>query len=305
MITPKQIEIALHKWKPWDESVIAARQKLGFRPDFTNDELKSWEKNGGWEKLREVAIQVLQDLILPSSFALYWMACFYSDYDPKKTASYTRIKLPQRALAWAIDERQPGAFLLRLIGTKAYKLGKSGKVDVDTSDPERILPPYPIELLIPSIGPMALGILSKPSLASGVIPIIDVAFALTHVFAPIPDTPPSPYIVVRIPLFAPSPNWRWLRMQLDAIEKWLKVVGQHPLGAALKGIRRERFYWKEQAIETLLNAVDKKAAIHEIEEIELQRELRRVRYPSKIEVRKIKTRVRKRVAVWAREAGIS
>ncbi len=94
-------------------------------------------------------------------------------------------------------------------------------------------------------------------------------------------------------------------MQVDAIEKWLKVVGEHPLRVALKGERRERFYWKEQALEKLVNALDKKAALHEVEEVELQRELSLVRHPSKAEERKIKTRVRKRVAIWAKEAGIS
>lgn len=304
MVTPKQIEIALHKWDPWGESVMTARQTLGFRPNFTGDELKTWEKNGGWEKVRKVVLQVLQNLILPSSFAPYWMACFYSDYDPKKPANYNRIRLPQRAHAWATAERQAGAFLIRLAGTKAYKLDQSGKVNIDTSDPERILPSYPLEVLIPSVGPLGFGILNNPSETSEVTPIIRPPFAVAQILAPTPDTPPSPYITVRIPLFAPSPDWRWLRMQFDAIERWLKVVGEHPLRAALKGERGERFYWKEQAMEKLVNALDKKAALHEVEEIELQRELRKIRRPFKAEERKIKTRVRKRVAVWAREAGI-
>ena len=233
------------------------------------------------------------------------MACFYSDYDAQKPATYSRIRLPQRAHAWATAERQPGAVLVRLVGTKAYKLDQSGKVNIDTSDPERILPPYPIEVLIPSIGPVGFGLLNNLSEASEVIPIIRLPFAVAHTFAPTPGTSLSPYITVRIPLFAPTPNWRWLRMQFDAIERWLKVVGEHPLRAALKGERGERFYWKEQAMEKLVNALDKKAALHEVEEIELQRELRKIRRPSKAEERKIKTRVRKRVAVWAKEVGIS
>ena len=93
-------------------------------------------------------------------------------------------------------------------------------------------------------------------------------------------------------------------MEFDAIEKWLGAVGEHPLQAALKGKRRERFYWKEQAMEKLANALDKKVAIHEVEEIELVRELSRISHSSKAEERKIRTRVRKRVAVWAREAGV-
>lgn len=305
MVTPKQIEIALHEWDPWVESIMKARQALGFRPDFTEDELKIWEKNGGWEKARKMVVQVLQNLVLPSSFAPYWMACFYSDYDPQEPATYNHIRLPQRAHAWATTERQPGAFLLRLVGTKAYKLDQSGKVNIDTSDPERILPPYPIEVLIPSIGPVGFGLLNNPSEASEVIPIIRLPFAVAHTFAPTPGTSLSPYITVRIPLFAPSPNWRWLRMQFDAIEKWLKVVGEHPLRAALKGKRRERFYWKEQAMEKLANALDKKAALHEVEEIELLWELSRINHPSKAETKKIKARVHKRVTIWARQAGIS
>jgi hypothetical protein len=58
-------------------------------------------------------------------------------------------------------------------------------------------------------------------------------------------------------------------------------------------------------MEKLANALDKKAAIHEVEEIELVRELARISHPSKAEERKIRTRVRKRVAVWAKGAGIS
>jgi hypothetical protein len=305
VVTPKQIEIALHEWKPWGESIITARQMLGFRPNFSKDELKVWEKNEGWENVRQVVVKVLQDLVLPPSFAPYWMACFYSDYDPQKPATYSHIRLPQRAHAWTTAERQPGAVLVRLVGTKAYKLDQSGKVNIDTSDPERILPPYPVEMLIPSIGPVGFGMLNNPSEASEVIPIIRLPFAVAHTFAPTSDTTPSPHITVRIPLFAPSPNWRWLRMEFDAIEKWLKVVGEHPLRVALRGKRRERFYWKEQAMEKLANALNKKAAIHEVEEIELVRELARISHPSKAEERKIRTRVRKRVAVWAKEAGIS
>ena len=305
MVTPKQIEIALHEWDPWGESIITARQTLGFRPNFSKDELKAWEESGGWEKLRELVVQVLQNLVLPSSFVPYWMACFYSDYDPQEPATYHRIRLPQRAHAWATAERQAGAFLIRLVGTKAYKLDRSGKVNIDTSDPERILPPYPLEVLIPSVGPPGFGILNNPGEVSEVTPIIRLPFATVQIFTPTPDTPPSPYITFRLPLFAPSPNWRWLRMQLDAIERWLKVVGEHPLQAMLKGKRGERFYWKEQALEKLANASDKKAVLHEVEEVELQRELSLVKHPSKAEERKIKTRVRKRVAVWAKEAGIS
>jgi hypothetical protein len=58
-------------------------------------------------------------------------------------------------------------------------------------------------------------------------------------------------------------------------------------------------------LEKLVNALDKKAALHEVEEVELQRELSLVRHPSKAEERKIRLRVRKRVAIWAKEAGIS
>ena len=54
-----------------------------------------------------------------------------------------------------------------------------------------------------------------------------------------------------------------------------------------------------------MNALDKKAALHEVEEVELHRELSLVRHPSKAEERKIRLRVRKRVAIWAKEAGIS
>ncbi len=54
-----------------------------------------------------------------------------------------------------------------------------------------------------------------------------------------------------------------------------------------------------------MNALDKKAALHEVEEVELQRELSLVRHLSKAEERKIRLRVRKRVAIWAKEAGIS
>jgi hypothetical protein len=96
------------------------------------------------------------------------------------------------------------------------------------------------------------------------------------------------------------------------------MVGEHPLQTALKGERRERFYWKEQAIEKLINASDKKQALKEIEDLELAREgisgadmekAKQIqdddmRKSEMAKMRKIKTRVRKRVAVWAKEAGI-
>ena len=166
------------------------------------------------------------------------------------------------------------------------------------------MPPYPIEVLIPSIVPFSFGVLNKPSETSEVIPIIGLPFTVKHIFAPAPAKAPSPYITIRIPLFAPSPGWRWLRMEFDALERWLKEVGEHPLQAALKGKRGERFYSKEQAMEKLANALDKKAALHEVEEIELRTELSRISHPSKAEEMMIKRRVRKRVAVWAREAGV-
>ena len=304
MVTPSQIEVALHKWGLWNESIAMARREVSFRPDFSEDELKKWEEDDGWEKAWEMADQVLKNLVLPASFASYWMACFCSDYDPRKVTSYRRIRLPQRAKAKASYEREPGAFLIQAVGTKTYKLDKKGRVRTEVTDPERTLPPYPVEMLIPSILPLSLGIFSKPSETSEVIPIINIPFAKVIIFTPAPGTLPSPYITIRVPLFAPNPDWRWLRMQFDAVQRWLKVVGEHPLAETLRGERRERFYWKEQAIEKLASAQDEKAAIREVEEIELDRERRIAGYLSKSEERKIKTRVRKRVAFWAREAGI-
>jgi len=305
MVTPKQIEVALHKWSLWNESVLKARQELGFRLDFTEDELRKWEGDGGWEKAWEVVDQVLKNFVLPSSFAFYWLACFCSDYDPRKVTSYRRIKLPQRAIAKAIDERQPGAFLVRLVGTKTYKLDKNGTVRIEITDPERMLPPCPVEVLIPSLVPFSFGVFAKPGKATKAIPIIGIPFTKIFVFTTAPGTLPSPYITIRIPLFAPVPDWRWLRMQFDAVQRWLKVIGEHPLAEALKGERREKFYWKEQVIEKLVNAPDKKTALSEIKKMELDRERKKAGFWSKKEERKARTRVRKRVAAWAREAGIT
>ena len=303
MVTPSQIEIALHKWDMWNESIAMARREVGFRPDFAEDELRKWEEGGGWRKAWAVAERVLRDLLLPTSFSPYWMACFCSDYDSRKPATYSRIRLPQVAKSKAHYECEPGAFLVRFVGTKTYKLNRSGHVSIDASDPERTLPPYPMEILFPAVVPFALGVLGGPGGASEVIPIIDIPFTKKLVFNAVPGTQPSPYVTIRIPLFASTPDWAWFRMQFDAIQRWLKVIGEHPLAMALKGVRRERFYWKEQAIDKLMSAQDKKAAIREVEEIELNRERAKAGYLSKDEERKIKSRVHKRVAFWAKEAG--
>jgi hypothetical protein len=320
MVTPKQIEVALHKWKPWNDSINEARQILSFRPNFTHDELKSWEKATGWEKVWQVAQKVLQDLVLPPSFASYWVGCFNSDYDAKHPATYHRIRLPQRARAGAVPERLQGACLIGFAGTKAYKFDKSGRVTIDTSKDVRVLPPFPIQVGIPCIGPIGCwGFVKNTREVSEAMPIVTPSpFAVTGISFPASATPPSPYITVHIPLFAPEPDWTWLRKQLGALRQWLKMVGEHPLQTALKGERRERFYWKEQAIEKLINASDKKQALKEIEDLELAREgisgadmekAKQIqdddmRKSEMAKMRKIKTRVRKRVAVWAKEAGI-
>jgi hypothetical protein len=304
MVTPGQIEIALHKWNLWNESIALARREVGFRAGFAENELAKWEEDGGWQRAWDLAERVLKDLVLPASFATYWMACFSSDYDATKPATYGRIRLPQRAKAIAHYEREPGAFLVQSVGTKAYKLNGRGNVSIDTSDPERTLPPYPVEVLFPALVPFTVGVLGGPGGASEVIPIIDIPFTKKLVFSAAPGTAPSPYVTIRLPLFASNPDWTWFRMQLDAIEKWLKAIGEHPLAIALKGGRRDRFYWKEQAVEKLASAQDKKAAIREVEEMELNRERAKAVSLSKDEERKIKSRVRKRVAFWAKEAGI-
>lgn len=107
------LERALHMWPPWQKTIDAARAILGYRPDFSEGEMDAWVRRFGLrsnERVKEMAKLALQLLDLPESFALYWAACFYSDYrQPGGEIDYEAIRSGQQRI------RPPNPLRLRML----------------------------------------------------------------------------------------------------------------------------------------------------------------------------------------------
>jgi len=91
------LERALHMWPPWQKTIDEARATLGYKPDFSSEEMDQWIRGYGLrsdDRVKEMAQAALQLLDLPDSFAWYWTACFYSRCRrPDGSIDYEAIRL--------------------------------------------------------------------------------------------------------------------------------------------------------------------------------------------------------------------
>jgi hypothetical protein len=145
------LELALHRWDEWTNSIENARRKLDYAPDCSADKREAW-----WESRRsallETATQALTHLSLPKSFAHYWSACLISDYRQGKTLSLEKIRWP---LAWVKGTRfpsdpvPPGCW--RVV-VKHYRYYRGDEVVNDPrlgADSFRVFPPPLASVVIP------------------------------------------------------------------------------------------------------------------------------------------------------------
>lgn len=314
----------MQRWQPWLESIQTARRDLEFQPNFTEQEFADWEKKGNWHKVWGRAREELDALIVPRTFAPYWVACFCSDYDPGKPKTYYRIKLPERLRRTIFTEGIPGSVLIFFEGSRAWRppnKEESGmKLQVE-SDGERVLPPFPMEFAVPSsIGlPISIG----RQKIYDVLPILPPSWTKVLVHWPRPElTPPavSPYVTVRIPLFALGYGralFKQLNRQLGAIAEWLMTTKMHPLYSLMQR-GSSPSYFREWAIQEIDGTTDKVEAFNKVCEIllviEKAREKKRQsagrgradrHYDFRERSDKVmKATIRRRVQKWLKQVGI-
>ncbi len=82
---PKTFERALHRWKPWLDSIASGRGVL-----------RTQQSPPPLLVMREVAQKTLSELDFPpcTIFELYWLCCVYTDYDTKENFKFDKLILP-------------------------------------------------------------------------------------------------------------------------------------------------------------------------------------------------------------------
>lgn len=274
MFDPLRLEAALQRWQPWLQSVQTARRDLEFQPDFTEQEFSKWEKKVGWHTIWSRAREELDTLILPRTFAPYWVACFCSDYDPGKPKTYYHIKLPRQVKREIFTEGIPGSVLIFFQGSTAWRPTVAGseirmKLDVE-SDGERVLPSFPMELAVPSLLGFPISIGQQKTY--DVLPILPPPWTKSFVHWSRPELAPpevSPYITIRIPLFALGYGrslFKQLNRQLRAIAEWLMTTKMHPLYSLMQR-GPSPSYFREWAIQEIDGTTDKVEVFNKVCEI--------------------------------------
>lgn len=325
MSDPWRIEAALQRWEPWLQSIQTARYDLDFQPNFTEQEFADWEKKVGWHTVWSRAREELDALILPRTFAPYWVACFCSDYEPGKPKSYYRIKLSERVRREIFTEGIPGSVLIFFQGSAVWHLAVEGseiwmKLDVE-SDGERILPPFPMEFAVPS--PIGLPISIGWQKTYDVLPVLPPPWTKSIIHWPRPDLAPpavSPYLTIRIPLFALGYGrslFKQLNRQLGAIAEWLMTTKMHPLYSLMQR-GPPPSYFREWAIQQIEATDGKVEAFNKVCELLLLVEKAREEKPRPAGrgqakrrhdfVRRsdevMKATIRRRVQKWLKQGGI-
>lgn len=86
----------LHTYFPdWDMSINQARNKLGFSFNFNGQQKWKWFVTGRHTEVRKYAEQEINNLHLPGEMTVYWVCCFYSDYQQHDGInSLTEVKGP-------------------------------------------------------------------------------------------------------------------------------------------------------------------------------------------------------------------
>jgi hypothetical protein len=320
-----RIEAAIQQWQPWLQSIQRAHRDLQFRPDFTAQELTDWEKKVGWHNAWNRARQEVDALILPRTFCPYWVACFCSDYHPDNPRTYYRIKLSRRVKRDIFTEGIPGSVLFFFQGSGTWHPtveGNEVKMKLTKKDDdERVLPPFPLEFAVPI--PLGLPVSIGSQKRYDKLTISPPHWTVTGEHWPRPElTPPtiSPYITVRIPLFALGYGrslFRQLNKQLRVMAEWMMNAEVHPLHGLMKRGPSPSYY-REWAIEEIDKASDKVEAFHKVCDVLLliekagEREQKTAgrgragKHQDFFERRDkdMRATVRRRVQKWLKQAGI-
>ena len=81
----ESFERALHRWKPWLDSIVEGRKLLRL-PRSTSS----------LQKMRNIAKETLTKLDFPACalFELYWLCCVFCDYETKGGFKFDKLLLP-------------------------------------------------------------------------------------------------------------------------------------------------------------------------------------------------------------------
>ena len=80
-VDPQTLQRLIHLWIPaWDDSILKARQAVGFSPDTRLQETWEWLAAGNHAQIHTLAAQEVTKLDMPEELASYWRCCFFSDY---------------------------------------------------------------------------------------------------------------------------------------------------------------------------------------------------------------------------------
>jgi hypothetical protein len=190
------------------------------------------------------------------------------------------------------------------------------------SDGERILPPFPMELAVPS--PIAFPISIGAQKPYDVLPILPPSWTKVYVHWPRPELAPpgvSPYVTIRIPLFALGYGqslFKQLNKQLRAVAEWLMTAKVHTLHGVMR-TGRPASYYREWAIEQIEGAIDKVEASKKVCEVlllveKVQEKERRPLGCGRADSYRdfanepsdeiMRARIRRRVPKWLKQAGI-
>ena len=74
------LEVGLHQWEPWHESIERSRRELGFDPAWPDEKVNQWAADNYGALIRPRAVAELAVLRLPPRFLEYWEDCFYNEY---------------------------------------------------------------------------------------------------------------------------------------------------------------------------------------------------------------------------------
>jgi len=142
-LTPDEEQRLFHAALPgWDASMVAQRDRLGYRPDLrperesvlaTDGRLWAWGRTIG-EHLETTAAREVDRLGLPALFGRYWTACFLSDYGARhlegirdygpqafgRVGVLGRVYPPRQTLTVLVTSTGPDAMpILRIEGLAA------------------------------------------------------------------------------------------------------------------------------------------------------------------------------------------
>ena len=74
------LEMAIHRWEPWHESIERSRRELGFDSNWPDEKVNQWSADNYVGLIRPKAEAEVAALRLPPGFFEYWEDCFYNEY---------------------------------------------------------------------------------------------------------------------------------------------------------------------------------------------------------------------------------